>query len=105
MAFLCVDTNAPDKLTQPESQLKPLAACTPTPLDQPENLFSLHALVTQSSRGEVAAVEVVAVGLEEETDLLDVLEPPQAGLDGRKVGSGLRHRGFPPVGTVVTRRS
>lgn len=56
VAFVCVDLTKPLGTT---SSLVPLDKCTPSPTGA-ETGYGLHALVLQSSRGEVAAVDVRA---------------------------------------------
>jgi hypothetical protein len=60
VAFLCVDTLDPDRATDPEKQLHSLSSCkwaTPTT----PAVGSLHALILQSSRGELGAVDLQAL--------------------------------------------
>jgi hypothetical protein len=65
LAFVCVDKN---RLSTPEAALAPLSACNPPPPLPPgktaeplPTAYTLHAVITQSSRGEVGAVDVPAL--------------------------------------------
>lgn len=65
LAFVCVDKNM---LSTPELALTALSNCTPPPPPPPGETapaittnYTLHAVITQSSRGEVGAVDIPAL--------------------------------------------
>ena len=65
LAFVCVDKNL---LSTPDKALAPLSKCTPPPLPPAGTTapplttnYTLHAVITQSSRGEVGAVDIPAL--------------------------------------------